>query len=62
MIEALNNKGYNAFSISVPSPEEFLAIVGLAAPVFVTMMAKVTYRLVISAYNLSPSLSFIFIL
>ena len=42
MIEALNKKGYNAFSISIPSPNELLAITGLAAPVFVTMMAKVT--------------------
>lgn len=43
MIEALNKKGYNAYAISIPSPKELLDIVALAAPVFVTMMAKVTY-------------------
>ena len=42
MIEALNKKGYNAFSISVPSPDELLTVLGLAAPVFLTMMSKVT--------------------
>ncbi|GMN55763.1 hypothetical protein TIFTF001_024885 [Ficus carica] len=43
MIEALNKKGYNGYAISIPSPKELLAIVGLAAPVFVTMMAKVAF-------------------
>ena len=42
MIEALNKKGYNAFSISVPSPDELLTVLGLAAPMFLTMMSKVT--------------------
>ena len=42
MIEALNKIGYNAFSISVPSPDELLTVLGLAAPVFITMMSKVT--------------------
>ena len=41
MIEALNNKGYNAYAISVPSPSELMEIFMLAAPVFVTMMSKV---------------------
>lgn len=40
MIEALNKKGYNGFSISIPSAEELLQIFTLAAPVFVTMMSK----------------------
>ncbi|XP_062177879.1 protein DETOXIFICATION 46, chloroplastic-like [Alnus glutinosa] len=43
MIETLNKKGYNAFAISVPSPHELLTVVGLAAPVFVTMMSKVAF-------------------
>lgn len=50
MIEALNEKGYNGYAISIPSPKELLAIVGLAAPVFVTMMAKVTYCSIIFLY------------
>ncbi|CAA2979921.1 DETOXIFICATION 46, chloroplastic-like [Olea europaea subsp. europaea] len=43
MIEALNKKGYNGFSISIPSAEELLQIFTLAAPVFVTMMSKVAF-------------------
>lgn len=43
MIEALNKKGYNAFSISVPTPDEMLTVIGLAAPVFVTMISKVAH-------------------
>ncbi|CAI9090087.1 OLC1v1024777C1 [Oldenlandia corymbosa var. corymbosa] len=40
MVEALNNKGYNVFSISIPSVTELTQIVTLAAPVFITMMSK----------------------
>ncbi|KAL3539017.1 hypothetical protein ACH5RR_002383 [Cinchona calisaya] len=43
MIGALNKKGYNGFSMSMPSPNEFGQIVTLAAPVFVTMMSKVAF-------------------
>ncbi|GMP48150.1 hypothetical protein CsSME_00015606 [Camellia sinensis var. sinensis] len=43
MIEALNKKGYNAFTISAPSPTELLQIFMIAAPVFVTMMSKVAF-------------------
>ncbi|KAF8410514.1 hypothetical protein HHK36_003044 [Tetracentron sinense] len=43
MIESLNRKGFNAFSISVPSPSELLQIFELAAPVFVTMISKVAF-------------------
>lgn len=43
MIEALNKKGFKAYSISVPSPSELLQIFKLAAPVFVTMMSKVSF-------------------
>lgn len=41
MIQTLNKKGYNAFAFSIPSGKELLMILGLAAPVFVTMMSKV---------------------
>ncbi|PON99884.1 Multi antimicrobial extrusion protein [Trema orientale] len=43
MLENLNKKGYNAYAISIPSPKELMTIIGLAAPVFVTMMAKVAF-------------------
>ncbi|CAN6900949.1 hypothetical protein Bca4012_096324 [Brassica carinata] len=43
MMDALNKKGYSAFSLSVPSPSELLMIFGLAAPVFITMMSKVLF-------------------
>ncbi|KAE8008585.1 hypothetical protein FH972_005082 [Carpinus fangiana] len=43
MIETLNKKGYNAFAISVPSPHELLTVLGLATPVFLTMMSKVAF-------------------
>lgn len=43
MIINLNQKGYNAFAISIPLPNELLAIFELAAPVFVMMMSKVAF-------------------
>ncbi|KAI4367691.1 hypothetical protein MLD38_023399 [Melastoma candidum] len=43
MIAALNDKGYKGFTISVPSFRELQSILGLAAPVFVTMMSKVAF-------------------
>ncbi|XP_010531467.1 PREDICTED: protein DETOXIFICATION 46, chloroplastic-like [Tarenaya hassleriana] len=43
MMDALNKKGYNAFSLTVPSPSELLTILGLAAPVFVTMTSKIAF-------------------
>nr|AAD23682.2 expressed protein [Arabidopsis thaliana] len=43
MMDALNKKGYSAFSFCVPSPSELLTIFGLAAPVFITMMSKVLF-------------------
>ncbi|XP_041011871.1 protein DETOXIFICATION 46, chloroplastic-like [Juglans microcarpa x Juglans regia] len=43
MIETLNKKGYSAFAISVPSPNEFLQIFAIAAPVFITMFSKVAF-------------------
>ncbi|KAL0536156.1 hypothetical protein IC582_025095 [Cucumis melo] len=43
MIEQLNKKGYSGYSLSVPSPGEFLSILGLAAPVFITLMSKIVF-------------------
>nr|WKY32456.1 EDS5 [Camptotheca acuminata] len=43
MIEALNNKGYNGFAITVPSPSELLQIFMIAAPVFLTISSKVAF-------------------
>ncbi|KAK4724479.1 hypothetical protein R3W88_027258 [Solanum pinnatisectum] len=43
MIEALNNKGYKGFAISVPSTDELLQIFMIAGPVFLTMMSKVAF-------------------
>ncbi|KAE9593357.1 putative multi antimicrobial extrusion protein [Lupinus albus] len=43
MIQALNNKGYNAYAFSIPSGKELLTILGLAAPVFLTLMSKVAF-------------------
>ncbi|XP_062076880.1 protein DETOXIFICATION 46, chloroplastic-like [Humulus lupulus] len=43
MVENLNKKGYNAYALSIPSPKELITILELAAPVFITMMAKVAF-------------------
>ncbi|XP_038902800.1 protein DETOXIFICATION 46, chloroplastic-like isoform X2 [Benincasa hispida] len=43
MIEQLNEKGYSGYSLSVPSPGEFVSILGLAAPVFITLMSKIVF-------------------
>ncbi|EPS69191.1 hypothetical protein M569_05574, partial [Genlisea aurea] len=43
MIKALNDKGYHGFAISIPSSQEFLQILMLAAPVFITMISKVSF-------------------
>ncbi|KGN61844.1 protein DETOXIFICATION 46, chloroplastic [Cucumis sativus] len=43
MIEQLNKKGYSGYSLSIPSPSEFLSILGLAAPVFITLMSKIVF-------------------
>jgi Na+-driven multidrug efflux pump len=43
MIEALNNKGYNGYAISIPSPTELHQIFMLAAPVFIMMTSKVVF-------------------
>ncbi|KAI4297656.1 hypothetical protein L6164_037538 [Bauhinia variegata] len=43
MIQNLNKKGFNAYAFSIPSGKEILAILGLAAPVFITMISKVAF-------------------
>ncbi|XP_044488726.1 protein DETOXIFICATION 46, chloroplastic-like [Mangifera indica] len=43
MIKSLNKKGYNAFAFAIPSLNELVTILGLAGPVFVTMVAKVAF-------------------
>lgn len=41
MIDALNKKGYNGFSIEVPTLAELQEILTIAAPVFITIVSKV---------------------
>ncbi|KAJ4962972.1 hypothetical protein NE237_022911 [Protea cynaroides] len=43
MIGSLNKKGFNAFSLSIPSFKELVQILELAAPVFLTMTSKVAF-------------------
>ncbi|KAL9244977.1 hypothetical protein vseg_018689 [Gypsophila vaccaria] len=43
MVDALNKKGYNGFSITIPSIAELQEIFEIAAPVFITMVSKVTF-------------------
>lgn len=50
MIQALNNKGYNAYAFSVPSSKELLTVFELAAPVVLTMMSKVSVFPIIFLY------------
>lgn len=50
MIEALNKKGFNGYAIAIPSSKELLTVLGLAAPVFVTMMSKVTIYSIVFLY------------
>ncbi|XP_060168482.1 protein DETOXIFICATION 46, chloroplastic-like isoform X1 [Lycium barbarum] len=53
MIQALNNKGYNGFALSVPSVNALLQIFMLAAPVFLTMMSKVAFYSLLVYYATS---------
>ncbi|KAK1572293.1 hypothetical protein Q3G72_030298 [Acer saccharum] len=50
MIETLTKKGYDPFAIAVPSPNEFLQIFAIAAPVFVSMFSKVAFYSLITYY------------
>ncbi|WJX51363.1 Protein DETOXIFICATION 46, chloroplastic [Trifolium repens] len=43
MSQTLNEKGYNAFSFSIPSGKEFLAIFSLSAPVFLSLLLKMAF-------------------
>ncbi|CAE6000395.1 unnamed protein product [Arabidopsis arenosa] len=59
MMDALNKKGYSAFSFCVPSPSELLTIFGLAAPVFITMMSKVLFYTLLVYFATSMGTSII---
>ncbi|XP_028793550.1 protein DETOXIFICATION 46, chloroplastic [Neltuma alba] len=43
MLQSLKEKGYNAYALSIPSAQELFSIVGLATPVFVTLISKVAF-------------------
>ncbi|XP_078446130.1 MATE efflux family protein isoform X2 [Wolffia australiana] len=43
MARALTKAGFNAFSLTLPSPKELLQIFEIAAPVFITMTSKVAF-------------------
>ncbi|KAK2428834.1 protein DETOXIFICATION 46, chloroplastic [Trifolium repens] len=43
MSQTLNEKGYNAFSFSIHSGKEFLAIFSLSAPVFLSLLLKMGF-------------------
>ncbi|CAL9072565.1 unnamed protein product [Musa textilis] len=43
MMETLNKSGFSAFSVSIPSTRDFFQILGIAAPVFITMTSKVAF-------------------
>lgn len=45
MIDALNKKGYNGFSIEIPSLIELQEIFAIAAPIFITIVSKVCCEL-----------------
>ncbi|PIA55955.1 hypothetical protein AQUCO_00700340v1 [Aquilegia coerulea] len=55
MLESLNKKGFNAFSISIPSPKELLRIFELAAPVFIIMFSKVAFYFLLTYFVTSMS-------
>ncbi|XP_065868168.1 protein DETOXIFICATION 46, chloroplastic-like [Euphorbia lathyris] len=50
VVEALNKKGYNAYAVTIPSPKEFLHILSIAGPVFVTMFSKVAFYSVMTYF------------
>ncbi|CAL9147389.1 protein DETOXIFICATION 46, chloroplastic-like [Musa acuminata AAA Group] len=43
MMETLRKSGFSALSVSIPSLRDFLQILGIAAPVFMTMTSKVAF-------------------
>ncbi|CAN8314616.1 unnamed protein product [Cochlearia groenlandica] len=59
MMDALKKKGYNAFSLCVPSSSELSTIFGIAAPVFVTMMSKVMFYTLLVYFATSMGTSII---
>lgn len=43
MLKSISGKGYNALALSVPSFDEFIQMVEIAAPVLLTMFSKVSW-------------------
>ncbi|CAK8576615.1 unnamed protein product [Lathyrus sativus] len=43
MIQEINKRGYNAFAFSIPTTKEFLKILSLAAPIYLTSISKVAF-------------------
>ncbi|ESQ53152.1 hypothetical protein EUTSA_v10024859mg [Eutrema salsugineum] len=43
MMDSLNKEGCNAYSFSVPSPQELWKISALAAPVFISIFSKIAF-------------------
>ncbi|CAL1353679.1 unnamed protein product [Linum trigynum] len=55
MMDSLKKKGYNPYSISVPSIDDLVKIFGLAGPVFVMMMSKVVFYSLLVYFTTSMS-------
>ncbi|XP_057861648.1 protein DETOXIFICATION 46, chloroplastic isoform X1 [Cryptomeria japonica] len=53
MLQSVNKKGYNAFALSVPSSENLIQIIQIAAPVFITMISKVAFYSLITYFATS---------
>ncbi|OMO74386.1 Multi antimicrobial extrusion protein [Corchorus capsularis] len=47
MVNSLNKTEYNAYAISIPSSSDLLTIFQIAAPVFIMMMSKVAFYVLI---------------
>ncbi|KFK30488.1 hypothetical protein AALP_AA7G268000 [Arabis alpina] len=43
MMDSLNKEGYNAYSFAVPTPQELWKITTLAAPVFISILSKISF-------------------
>ncbi|KAL3702060.1 hypothetical protein R1sor_020082 [Riccia sorocarpa] len=48
MLKSLGDKGYNPFAISIPSWNDFMRIMKLAAPILLTMLSKVSFYTLIT--------------
>lgn len=52
MMETLRKSGFSALSVSIPSLRDFLQILGIAAPVFMTMTSKVWVEIIVFTYKI----------